>query len=76
MVPKLSHISNRVLDVITDGKPKGESGMVEDITLDEENAHIDDVSREAGISRHSAMGEDNELPQQPVEQPALQLAHQ
>ena len=55
-MPKLAHNLNQALDVITDGKPKGESGMVEDITLDEETVNIDDVSHEAGISRHSVMG--------------------
>ena len=72
---KVAHISNQVLNVITDGKSKGESDMVEDVPLEEENAPIDEVFHEAVISRHSAMGKDNELPQQPVEHPALQLAH-
>ena len=49
--------------------------MVKDVPLEEENAPIDEVYHEAVISRHSVMGEDNELPQQLVEHPALQLGH-
>ena len=72
---KVAHISNQVLNVITDGKSKGESDMVEDVPIDEEKSPIDKVYDEAVISRHLATGEDNELPQQLVEHSVLQLGH-
>ena len=58
MASKLADISNPVLDVMTKIKSKGKSGMVKYIALVEENANIHDVFREAGISRHWAMGKE------------------